>query len=592
MTDQSTGTGVTQPSWHGARRHAVWAGLALTLVLSRAGTPMAFPLVDQGNSGIVPQGTELAPSDAQDLKHQLQIVNGLATPADGGWTFVPRIDVQELLTDNVLQQHSPRHWDLVSYVSPGFSLTGDLPRLSLNVNYAPTLAVYARETSLDALTHQLNGIGLVTFVPDLAFLDIRTVAGVHNANGGLGGQGGIGAIDAATAQSAIPSLGGNAQGLNRNNQVQAASISLSPFVLGHFGDWGVGKLGYSLNVTRSDSLSGFLAAPFPTGGSFGQTLLSHEANAHFVSGDILSQIQDVFDADMLQSQSTADGGSASGFTGLASTGPTRATSRRAVFSDQVTYKLTHSIALFASAGHEDIVYSGFSDQAIHGLTWSLGTTLTPNPDSRLTVSYGHQNGFNSIAADGYYGLTARTLLTLSYGSTLGTQLENLRNQLNLAAVGNNGTLVNGLNRGPLFGGTNALAVRNGVFRTDTLALGSQTSLDRDIVTFNLTFTKQTSAGGTVSSSVSAKTFGATWIHQMQPDMTLNGALSLSFQDQHVALANTSGNSTSVVASLGWQYEISDTVSLYLRYSFFDRQASVSALDFYQSMLILGASKTF
>jgi hypothetical protein len=374
--------------------------------------------------------------------------------------------------------------------------------------------------------------------------------------------------------------------------VQVASISISPYLLGKFGEWGIGKLGYSLNVTRSDTLSGFLAAPFPTGGSFGQTLVSNEGNAHFVSGDILGQIQDTFDADFLQGQNTTDSGSVNGLAGLSATTPTRSTSRRAVFSDQITYKVNRGVAVFASAGHEDIVYTGFSERSIHDVIWSLGTTLTPSSDSRLNISYGHQNGFNSVAADGYYGLTARTLLTVSYGSTLGTQLENLRNQLDLATVGTNGTLVNGQNRGQLFGNANALAVQNGVFRTDTLAVGSQTTLDRDIVTLNLILTKQTNSGGTVSSLASAKSFGATWVHQMQPDMTLNAGFSLSFQDQRVAARANSGKSTSVVASLGWQYEISDTVSFYSRYSFFERKSAVTALAFYQSMLILGVSKTF
>jgi hypothetical protein len=254
---------------------------------------------------------------------------------------------------------------------------------------------------------------------------------------------------------------------------------------------------------------------------------------HFATGDILERVQDIFDADLLQSQNTADVGSINGFTGLATTTPTTSRSTRAVFSDQITYKLNRVIAVFASGGHEDIVYSGVDGQSIHDLTWSLGTTLTPGPDSQLTVSYGHQNGYNSVTANGYYGLTARTVLTLSYGSTLGTQLENLRNQLNLATADSNGTLVNGQTGGPLFGATNALAVQNGVFRTDTLTVGTQTTLDRDIITLNLLLTRQTSSSGVISSSASAKTFLTTWVHQMQPDMTLNAGLSFSFQDQSV-----------------------------------------------------------
>jgi uncharacterized protein (PEP-CTERM system associated) len=179
---------------------------------------------------------------------------------------------------------------------------------------------------------------------------------------------------------------------------------------------------------------------------------------------------------------------------------------------------------------------------------------------------------------------------VSYGSTLGTQLENLRNQLNLATTNSNGTLVNGQTGGQLFGATNALPVQNGVFRTDTLTVGSQTTLDRDIITFNVLLAKQTTTGGSVSTTGNTKTFSATWIHQMQPDMIFNALMSYSLQDQNLQAGP--GNSTSVVAGLGWQYQISDTVSTSLRYSFFQRRSAASAFDIYQNSLILGISKTF
>ena len=61
----------------------------------------------------------------------------------------------------------------------------------------------------------------------------------------------------------------------------------------------------------------------------------------------------------------------------------------------------------------------------------------------------------------------------------------VQNQLNLATANSNGTLVNGQTGGRLFGTTNALAVQDGVFKTETLTLGSETTLDRDIISLNL-----------------------------------------------------------------------------------------------------------
>jgi hypothetical protein len=236
---------------------------AVLLELSH-GCAAAFPLIDPTNADSVPPGTELAAPDAQDLKHQMQLANGLLPPAGGGWTIVPRINFQEMLTDNALQANSPRQWDLISYFSPGIHIAGDMPRLQLNFDYAPALSMYARTSSLNTLTQQMTGIGLVTAVPDLAFVDVRAVAGVQNIYGGIGGLGTIGGagINAGSIPADVPGLEAASTGLNRNDEVQTNSFGISPYLLRQFGDWGTGKLGYSFNVTESDRLTSFAASPF------------------------------------------------------------------------------------------------------------------------------------------------------------------------------------------------------------------------------------------------------------------------------------------------------------------------------------------
>lgn len=569
------------------------AGLAAMLLLARAGDAMAFPTVDSTGGTPVPNGTELASPDAQDLQNQLQLVNGQGGGAGAeGWIFTPRFDFQQMLTDNVLQQESPRVWDTVSYFSPGVSLVGNSPRAVANFTFTPTLSLYARESSLNALTEQLNGTATLTAVPELLFVDVRAVAGVINTYGGLGGVGGIGAAQAVSPQSTVPILAGNAEGLTRDNEAQTASFGVTPYLLRKLGDWGTLRIGDSLSLTRADTLSGFAAAPVPTGGINAQTLLSNEENVHFVTGDTMQFFQDAIDADILTSQTTADAGSVNGVTGRPNAAPFQSSMNSEVFSDSITYFLSRSISLFASGGHEDIVYNGYEAAPIHDLTWSLGTTITPNPTSQLTVSYGHQNGFNSLAVNGHYAITGRTLLTASYGSTLGTQLQNLQNQLGLATSTANGALVNSQTGGQLFGSLNALPLQEGLFRTNMLDLGAQTAWERDIFTLDVALSKQTTQGGVLSSTAQATTVTSTWVHQMRPDMTVNAALSYAIQNQTAVEGLNPGDNTSVIASLAWQWHLSDTVSTSIRYSFFERQANVSVFSLYQNMLILGVSKTF
>jgi hypothetical protein len=568
-------------------------GLAASLLLARTGGAAAFPLLDASTADQVPQGTELATPDAQDLQHQLQLVNGLAAPPGGGWTIVPRIDWQEELTDNALQVHAPRQADLVTYIAPGIGITADLPRMQLSFSFAPTVTLHARTSDLNALTEQMNGLGSITLVPDLAYVDVRALSGVQSQYGGIGGLGTVGApaANAATAQTQIPSLAGNGQGLNRDNEVQTTSFGISPYLLRRFGDWGIGKLGYSLGVSRSDPLSGFAASPFPAGGANAQTLVTNEEIAHFATGDFMQFFRDSFDVDLEQTQGSAGTGFVNG---AAVPSAQNTSSTRDTISNQITYQLTRGISVFAAGGHEDISYTGLGAQSVHDLTWSFGATLVPNPDSSLTVSYGHQNGFNSLTVNGTYAVSARTVVTAGYGSTLGTQLEYVQNQLNLATVNGSGALVNGQNGGSLFGATNSLGLQDGVFRTTTLSLGSQTSLDRDIFSVNLFLATQTSSGASNAFTSQSKTVNVSWLHQMRPDMTVSAAISYAIQEQSAGApsAFNPGNNTSIAASLAWQWQISGTVSTSLRYSLFERSSPVTAFDMYQNILILGIAKTF
>jgi hypothetical protein len=398
-------------------------------------------------------------------------------------------------------------------------------------------------------------------------------------------------------QASVPSFGGTSAGLTRSDEVQTNSVGISPYLLRQFGDWGTGKLGYSLNATASDELTGFAASPLASGsGSNAQTLISNEEVAHFATGDWLEPVQNSFDIDLMQNRTTsgADYGYGAGDGSAGGFAPNQSyTSVRDFISDKVTWQINRGIAVFGSGGHENIVYNIPGGMNIKGLTWSLGTTLTPDPDTFLTVSYGHLNGYNSLSVNGRYNVTGRTTLTVSYGSTTGTQLENLQNQINLATVNGNGSLVNGQNGGQLFAGANALPVQNGVYRFDTFTAGLQTILDRDSFTIKLLDTKQTRTGSSLSSGSdgTVASINGTWQHQLRADLTLSGAMSYSRQNG-ISGAGGPGNNNSLAASAGLQYQISDTISSSLRYSFFDRQAAAPVYTFYENMLIVGISKSF
>jgi hypothetical protein len=565
-------------------------GIAVTFAAMWPRGAAAFPFLDVTNQDQVPQGTPLTGAESEDLAHQLQLVNGLSAPLGGGWTILPRINVQEELTDNVLQVHSPREADFISYVAPGIGIAGDLPRITVTLDYSPTLTLYTQHGDLNSVTQQLNAVGLVTLVPDLAYLDVRAVSGVQNQYGVVDGAGTLGSSATATASTSVPVLNGNTYGLNRNNEVQTTSFGLSPYLLDSIRNIGSLKAGYSLGLSYSDTPSGFVQPPFPTGGTGAQTLISNEGYAGFDTGDNLGRFQDAVTLDAATSQTTTN----NSFIDLAGTAQRsgNSTSSRDTVSDRISFAVSRSLVVFVSGGHEDITYSGLGVRPIHDLTWSVGGTLAPNPSSSLTVSYGHQDGYNALTVNGYYAVTARTTITASYGSTLGTQLETIQTQLNLAAPAPNGGLVNAANGGPLFVSTNGLPLADGVFRTTTLSLASTTIYDRDIINLGFTSSKQTTEGAGNNLNATSTTATVAWVHQMSPDTTFSAAASYSWQDQGSGYRYNPGNSRAVVLSLAYAHQISATAAATIRYSVLDQQSAAPAASLYQNILILGISKTF
>jgi hypothetical protein len=574
-----------------APRRAAASLSGASVVLWLAGPPdgFGFPVFDPSNLGAVPAGVELAPAEQQDLRNQLQLANGLIAGAGAGWTILPRLEFQEMFTDNALQLHAPREWDLVSIFAPGIAIAGNTNRIKLNLDYSPSLAIYARNGSQSALTHQLSATGLGTVIEDWAFVDVRAISGVQSRTGGVGGLGGSNGNGLANIST------GNS-GLGRNNLIQTTSFGISPYLLHQFGDVGTGKIGYSANMSRYTALNGFTASPIGDAGSNGQSMTTQEEIAQFTSGEILPFVQDVVDVHLQQSTSRYGQGTFATGTGTIGTGTgggvVTSQSRRESISNKVTYPIDHEFSVFASLGYEDINYTGAFTRSIHGLTWSVGTTWTPNPDSKITVSYGRHDGADAFSADGTYSITPRTVLGLTYSNTVGTRLENLQAGLNTSQFNAQGGLVNGRTGGNAFAAGNATGIDPGIYRFSTLNVNVRTLLDRDIITAGVLWSKQTAEGGgtPVSNSVDAKSLTVQWTHQLMDDLTLNSAASYTLQNTSGGF--NGGNSTVISATAALQYAVSDTLTTTLRYSYFDRTTATTILAISQNLVILGLTKHF
>jgi len=587
----------------------------LALFLIKVSTALAYPTVDPTNQNALPTGappgTELPETDVNGLQNQLLLTNPAAVPNANAWTIIPRVTIQELFTDNVLEAASPRRADAITVVSPGISAVADTARLKLNLDYQPDLMLHAIDGPLNAITEHLTTTGLVTLVPDLAFIDLRALAGVQSTGGALATAGNLGSTNVGP-QYATPGQ----TGVNPRNEVQTSSIGISPYLLRQFKDYGTGKLGVSIDASQYSSITGFAANPFSSSGSNSQSLLATEQIAQFTTGEFLGRVQSAFSADFLQSRGQGQIGATVPVVtagGTVITAPVNSyTSQRETIMDTVTYQVNRPLALIGAIGEQHIQYSHEIGPEVSGITWKAGFTLTPSEESAVTLTYGRFNGVDGFQANGHLALTERTLFSFDYSNTVGTQLESLQNQLNNSTVNASGQLVNAQTGGPNFIASNTLGVQTGVFRYQTLNTSLTTTWLRDAVQAYATWSIQTNATpGNVQTtefidpatgqviflgqpvtgtgqSVDVKTVNISWLHELTPDMTLNSGASYSF----VHRSGNLGNDSAVAASVGLQYMLSRSASLTGRYAFYDRVSKIPGYNLYENILLVGFTKSF
>jgi uncharacterized protein (PEP-CTERM system associated) len=547
------------------------AGLIAALLIAPL-PAAAFPFTDPTNSGVVPQGQPLEPADQHDLQRQMQLGAGMDS-AGPGWTILPRLSVQGVFNDNVLQSETGRRWDVGTFVTPGVSVIGDLPRVQLRLNYDPTVQLYARTPSQNGLSQQLVGTGLITVVPDLFYIDARALAGVQATMGGPGGVGGLGSGGVGVPGVMTPSLVGTI-GVPKNDRLQTFSFGASPYLVHRFGDWGTGKIGFSLDNTTSASVTGFAPSPFPADG---QRATRTEEIAQFETGSAFLPWRNLTILDQTNTTGTQD-------------------SVRRTASNMLGYMVNRTVTVFGALGMEDIKYSGPVSLHTSGPTWAVGTTLTPSPDAQITVSYGHHDGVNGFGLSGDYAVTARTRVNARYSTGLSTDLEQIANQLQLGSVDTFGNLVDSQTGGPLFGGLNAIGQNPGVYRVETLTLGSTTVLDRDTVNVSFSWQRQTSTGMVNSPTVpasgsrfQAQTVSGSWLHQLSPVLGLSTAASYSYRQSP---DQSGGDGSSLAATVALQYTFTETLTGTARYVFFNRSYSAPGQSMYQNLFLVGVTKQF
>jgi uncharacterized protein (PEP-CTERM system associated) len=403
---------------------------------------------------------------------------------------------------------------------------------------------------------------------------------VQPTAGGFGGLGGPGALDAfgtpAQVSAAAPStFATSGLAFGKQNRSQALSFSVTPYAEHRFGTTGTGKLGLTLaqssisNPGAGDAIPGTV-----TSGT--QHSLTGELTAQFQTGEDFGRIRDFV---LLDARRSEGNGVESG-------------AHSELATNWLGYAVNRAVIPFAELGAEDIFYNTIQHTHIQDAVWELGLVLTPNPDSQLSIGYGHRQGVDGFEARGYYAVSARTRLTFQYTTGLSTDLQQIESQLGLADFDARGNPVNALTGAPLFLGSGVLSVQNALYQTRSLSITASTTLTRDEIALSLQHQSETVVGTAVAGagvSQSGTTASATWTHAVseRTRVGLSGSYTLtSFQ------TSPSRNESMVGGSAGITYLLSETLSSVARYTIYERASNYPGRSFAENIVLVGVTKRF
>jgi uncharacterized protein (PEP-CTERM system associated) len=550
------------------RRRGVW-GRWPRLVQGSALAVLAVVALAHAQDALAPAGGGTAFQDS-GLRGQIEaafVAGGRGNPpppsAGPAWLITPAISVQQEWTDNALQnsgvsgatgQAAPKQASFITVVVPSLSISGSTSRLTANFNYAPSVSYYSSVQGQNQVAQNLDATVLVTLIPDQLFLDLRGFAAVQSLGGASGPQG--------------------TQALSRQNQVQSYSFSASPYLDHRFGGWGTGQIGVSDSETSQGAVSGNL-----TGGLGSQSVNTRAAFASFASGENFGRV--LSNVKLLAQQSNGTGVLQGAYHDTA--------------SYQAGYAITHGITALAGVGWEDIRYGTPANLHIADATWSVGAKLTPNPDSSITVLYGHQDGVTAASLNASYAPTVRTRLYATYMDGISTDTEQLQTALANATLDSLGNPVNPETGAPLLLTDNFFGITDAVYRTRNASVTASWLLDREALQATVNYQRQTPVGavttGTFGAVASDGAYGSlAWQHDVSAALATN--LFVEYGKLSQSVAGGAVDSNVVVATASVSYRITETLTGSFEYSYTSDSYAEQTPNTAANLVVLGLRKTF
>ena len=150
------------------------------------------------------------------------------------WTINPTFQAQEIYSDNIQLASSNKQSAFVTSLNPGFSILGQSPRSSLNLNYRMQNLYNAGGNNGFNISNQLQSNSNTTFIQNKLFLDSNTSISQQNINNNRIGASNI-----------------NGSG----NSANVYTLGLSPYWTPHFGNYAYGTLRVNFNTIATGASS-------------------------------------------------------------------------------------------------------------------------------------------------------------------------------------------------------------------------------------------------------------------------------------------------------------------------------------------------
>jgi uncharacterized protein (PEP-CTERM system associated) len=457
----------------------------------------------------------------------------------GEWTIVPGISLTEAFTDNstLATGNQDRNSEWATTVSPAISIRGEGARLSGLLDYSLDATHYKNDTFGDSLRNNLTANGHAELWEDSLFLDA---------------QGSISRRVISSAQASSTSTIGQ-----ENNRTTVGAFNVTPSYRHHFGTWADAELraDYRQVSTTSDEISDT--------STFEQRITAN-------TGREFGRLQAGIEA--VNSKTAREGR----FPAL----------KFQTVDTTYSYALTRQVAMLWGVGYEDYEDPTLRD-APSGVTWNVGTALTP--DSRTSVRFtgGERYGETNFSLDASYQVSARTTLTAGFIERIQTNQQQINEDLTLIGVDAQGRLINSQTGQPFEPGNDDFDLQNNTVRSERFFAGINGTRGRN--TFNLLGTWETR--DTEATGIEQTVIGGTVSLGRQLTPRTRGSLVFDYANTDFGTTDGRSDDRYLVSAL-LSYTIFRNTALDFNYSRTQRVSSIDANDMTENAAFVRLSRIF